>query len=390
MDLYNEEGKKLRKKDKQPFYRIGNNKKLIKIPAADDDEKVIKSFIKVCLPLSRNDVAMDAEELDDIIDVMWAEGIERNKLIIDAMDTLKREHESEGDVWKTRAYGKAIKSLYDFKVPIVSGTQVMKIPGIGKGIAAHIDEIIKTGRLKSQDERLESSIKRQSIIEKFMKVWGVGPKHANAWYAKGHTELSDLESEKLTEEQKVGLKYYDDFQKKIRRSDAEFVYRKIVENLKVVDPKLKIEMVGSYRRGADEIGDIDIMIAQSPKLGELKDIISKLIIITPHKVKIITDAPVLGKEKFMGAVIGLGVHHRIDIRLVPLAEWGTSLLHHTGSDAFNRQMRQIASQMGYKLSEKGLYKLSVKDDGDELIPTITEEDVFKELNMDWVPPEKRV
>lgn len=383
MELYGSEGKKLRKKDKEAFYYPANSKKLVKIPGMFDSEKDVKKFVEMCVKIS----IPKASTKD--IDEMWATAIARNDIVINAMEELKKENESSGDVWKSRAYGRAVKSLKALKIPIVSGVQVMKISGIGKGIASHIDEILKTGKLKSQEERLESSIKRQAVMEKFLSIWGVGPKHASKWYENGHRDIEDLVNEKLTDMQKVGIKYIEELKIKIPRAEAKSIFDVVRERVKALYPKAKIEMVGSYRRGATEMGDIDIIIYTGiPTQGrlEMEELIADLV-----ENEIITDAPVIGDEKFMGVALDSnGVHHRrMDIRLVPINEWGTALLHSTGPDTFNIQLRQQASQMGYKLSERGLYKLSVQDDGDELIPTPTEASVFEALGTSYVPPEKR-
>ena len=64
-------------------------------------------------------------------------------------------------------------------------------------------------------------------------------------------------------------------------------------------------------------------------------------------------------------------------------------MHATGPQAFNMQLREQASQMGYKLNEYGLFKLSTTDDEDERLPSHTEEEIFKELGMAYVEPEDR-
>ncbi len=382
MEFLNSDGKKLRKKDKEIYYRLANQK-LVKIPSVTSDTGDVKKFVMVCMK-------MDYANLDvKVVDEMWDQTLARNKMIVDALEDLKSEAETNGDIWKSRAYSKAIKILAALKIPIVSGTQAQKLDGVGPGIAAHITEIIKTGRLKSIEERSEDSIIRQITMEKFMSIWGVGPKHAKTWYTKGHRDIEDLVSEKLTEQQKVGVKYYEDLKLKIPRAEAEAIFSAIKYNINKKFPQSKVELVGSYRRGAEEMGDLDIMVSHDPKIkgGVALNIIINLL----TEQGIVTDAPVLGAEKFMGIAIGheLKIFRRVDIRMVPVAEWGTSLLHHTGSDSFNKQIRLQASQMGYKLSEKGLFKLSVKDDGDELIPTLNEKDVLKILDIPYVEPKDR-
>lgn len=390
MEFYGSEGKKLKKKDKTVFYyppSIKTGKKtpnqLIEVPGIFDPESKVKKFVEMCVQISLPDVS--SEEFSKI----WEEALAKNSIIIEAMETLKSESDSAADMWKSKAYGKAIKVLKTVKIPIVSGEQAMKIPGIGKGIAAHIDEILKTGFLRSQEERLENSIKRQTTLEKFLSIWGVLPRHANQWYAKGHRDIEDLVNEKLTEQQKVGIKYIDDIKEKIRRKEADLVFSVIKAYIFKAYPKSKIEMVGQYRRGINDIEKMDIIIStgvlNQGKL-ELEEIVHHL-----SKVGIITDAPVINDDHMMGIVFlpSSKTHRRIDIRLISPELWGVFLLLMTGPSTFETQIRQQASQLGYKLSDKGLFKLSVKDDGDEFIPTKTEKDVFASLEIPYVEPEKR-
>jgi DNA polymerase beta len=51
-----------------------------------------------------------------------------------------------------------------------------------------------------------------------------------------------------------------------------------------------------------------------------------------------------------------GIKRKIDIRFVPIKSWPTALLHSTGSDEFNVEMRRVALEQGYTLSEHGLFK----------------------------------
>ncbi len=389
MEFYGTEGKKLRKKDFETgdVYYYSPDEEYVKVPGLFSSEAAVKAFALRCVLVSFPEVT--ERDVDDV----WSELMKRNVMIIKALEDLKRENELSGDssaIWKTKAYTSAINALKKLKIPIVSGDQVIKIKGIGKGIAAHIDEIISTGGLKSQDERAEESITRATTLEKFLAIWGVGPKHANAWYAKGHRDIEDLAGEKLTEQQKVGLRYYDDLKQRIPREEATRFYELISSSIHSIYPRAKVEIVGSYRREADTVGDIDIIFS----IGDdsTPEVALRLVIDQLMESGVVTDDPVC-KEKFMGVGIvpsdSESTHRRIDIRVVPADEWGSSLLHHTGSDVFNKNMRLQASQMGYRLSEKGLVKLSVKDDGDELVPTRTERDVFNILGLPWVEPRDR-
>jgi DNA polymerase/3'-5' exonuclease PolX len=403
METFGSEGKKIKKKDKDVFYYPNGKretpKNLVRVPGMFDPEPQIKKFAEMCVKISLPDVT--SSEFEEV----WADALSKNTVVIDALETLKSESDSAGEIWKSRVYGKAVKSLKSLKIPIVSATQVMKVPGIGKGIAAHISEIVKTGRFKSQEDRLENSIKRQTTLENFLSIWGVTSRLANKWYDNGRRDIEDLVDEKLTHQQKVGIKYMEELKLSIPREDAKLIFDAIKRMTLKLYPLTKMEIVGSYRRGDETSENIDIIILNRGDV-ELQEIIKRASDgsgpsgLFPDAV--ITDVPILDDEKFMGIAVlpyvrsdddnedvDIQIHRRINIRLVPLEEWGTSLLFSTGPDTFNTQLKQQASQLGYKLDEKGLYKLSVQDDGDELIPTRTEKDIFIELGISYVEPEKR-
>ena len=105
-----------------------------------------------------------------------------------------------------------------------------------------------------------------------------------------------------------------------------------------------------------------------------------------------------GNSKYMGFCKipkpGYTKYRRIDIRFVPYNSYGSTILYFTGSKNFNTEMRIKAIAMNMKLNEYGLFK-KIKDKKtnkvirEEHIPTITEKDVFKILNMEYKTPKER-
>ena len=92
-----------------------------------------------------------------------------------------------------------------------------------------------------------------------------------------------------------------------------------------------------------------------------------------------------GSQMYMGVCLAPGDTHyrRLDIKVYPRDEYGSALLYFTGSDQFNRKMRTDAEEMGFKLSDHGLFK------GDKKIRCETEEDVFKALKLPYKKPSER-
>lgn len=80
---------------------------------------------------------------------------------------------------------------------------------------------------------------------------------------------------------------------------------------------------------------------------------------------------------------------RIDITLYPVASFSTGLLYFTGSGEFNRQMRGIALDKGYKLNEYGLYPFGITGVEGSSVPIRSEKDVFDVLGIPYRKPSER-
>jgi DNA polymerase/3'-5' exonuclease PolX len=77
---------------------------------------------------------------------------------------------------------------------------------------------------------------------------------------------------------------------------------------------------------------------------------------------------------------------RVDIRLIPMSSYFPALLYFTGSYTFNQEMRSNAKKLGYKLNEYGLYDIRT---GEQII-ILSEQEMFKKLNMIYKDPEQRI
>jgi hypothetical protein len=211
----------------------------------------------------------------------------------------------------------------------------------------------------------------------------------------------------LTHHQLTGIKYFHHISEKIPREEIikmEKILKLISNHL---NPNLKIQCCGSYRRGRERSGDIDALMCH-PELKTKEDIESYFSTknnILQSYVDLLTEYGFIndhltegGTSKYMGLCkIPKGqytIYRRIDIRFVPYHSFGTALLYFTGSKNFNTDMRRIALNKGYTLSEYGIFEYKKnpetkkKEKGIQLL-TITEEDVFKILDMPYKTPKER-
>jgi DNA polymerase/3'-5' exonuclease PolX len=254
---------------------------------------------------------------------------------------------------------------------------------VGKKIADKIQEILDTGHLRKNDQEPEHI----SILQGFMKIYGVGPKLAQDWYQEGMRSLDDIRKRKdLTHAQKIGLKYVDEFQQRIPRAEVAEVERMVRKQIAEMEGDLEAEVLGSYRRGAADCGDIDIIVySKSDKVsnGLMERVVRTL------KSTLITDVISHSTTTFRGVCqLRKGVHRRLDILITPKHEVGSAKLYFTGNDIFNRSMRLLAEKKGMHLNQHGLYEAVNKVAGRRLAGA-TEMEIFDLLGVPYRPPEER-
>jgi len=331
--------------------------------------------------------------------------MEKNKIIIDNFKHLINQIKFDFDNTQNRKdkirHSFRLKQIQNAlniieKVPnkITSGQQLKHIKGIGPGTIRRIDEILKSGTL-NEVKVSGKEIQYLKETKDLCNVFGIGRKKAYELITKYNIHsIDDLRNSEidLPYNIRIGLKYVDEYQQKIPRKEM-MEYDKIINDvIRKMDSNYMVIICGSYRRGKMESNDIDLMIS-TPKVQKTKDKESSLLITSFHKIideliskNIIIDSLTLNfKNKFMGFCrLKNKPLRRIDIRFVPYDSFYTALLYFTGSGEFNRKMRMVASSMGYILNEYGIY-----DKNNKQIKVNSEEDIFRILNMEYLPPENR-
>ena len=307
-------------------------------------------------------------------------------LIISKLLELKKiYYANEDKKWNSRAISMAITALKKYDGPIISGTYLNnELKGIGDKISKRIDEILETGTL---EELVSGFSPENTYLENMLSITGVGIVRAKKWVTLGIKDINDVKQAILdkkittTHHIDIGIKYYEDLKLKIPRAEIDTLKNMISAILKI-----KFDICGSYRRGALESGDVDILISQND--GDLKKIVKKL-----QKNNIIIDSLTTeGSTKFMGIyrindmsalAPAPAPARRIDIRLVSPDSYYAALLYFTGNKNFNIYLRQKAIDNGYTLNEYGL-KFN-----DELRVLKSENEIFEILNISVIDPEKR-
>lgn len=161
---------------------------------------------------------------------------------------------------KHNAYRKAAQAISNLDYRLENGKEAKKLPGVGEKIAQKIDEILETGQLKKLDTIRSDDT--TAAVNSLTRVAGIGPAKARELYNQGITTIDMLKKhpDKLTKAQNIGLRYVDDFEKRIPRAEIKQLEHKIRKRAKHLDKKYIITVCGSYRREAESSGDIDILV----------------------------------------------------------------------------------------------------------------------------------
>jgi len=319
-----------------------------------------------------------------------------NEHITEKLEVLAKAYLSTQDRWRAFGYQKAISTIKKYPKKIETAEELKNLPFIGERLAKKIAEILETGHLR----RLDHLDPNLDIINKFNAVWGAGPKTAETWLAQGHRNLEDLRTKAdLTFQQKIGLKFYDEFLEKIDRKEVEEIENFVKETACELIAGMEVITCGSYRRGRQLCGDVDILISH-PDGRSHKGFLLKLIEALQKKGLITNDLITVDNEeqrKYMGVFKLPGdnrKHRRLDIIIAPYSEMACALVHFTGSGRLNRSMRQLAKTKGMSLSEHAL-RTGVIRQGQEkiykgsVIPVSREEDIFRHLGLDYLQPHDR-
>jgi len=310
-------------------------------------------------------------------------GKKYNEEFIDILDKLSNIMLKQGEPFRARAYQKAQETIMSYSEDITNPAQLKGLPGIGDTIMEKLNEYVQTGTLRVLERE------KTNPVNILADVYGIGPKKAKELVEKGITTIEELrarQDELLNDIQKVGLKYYEQILERIPRSEIE-EYEQIFRTAFTKDPDSKYEIVGSYRRGAQTSGDIDVIITSNS--GTVyKNFIDELI---KQKVIINVLSRGLSKTLVIAKLPGNHVARRVDFLYSPPEEFPFAILYFTGSKAFNTVMRQKAVEQGYTLNEHGISLMENKIKGNKVDqPFENEQAIFAFLKLAYKTPVERV
>lgn len=317
------------------------------------------------------------------------------KDIIDVLERIGTMLEIKGEnPFKVRAYFSGARTLQTMEEDLgelISSGKLGEVPGIGKALTEKVETLFNTGELEFYD-KLVASV--PSGLMDLLEVPGLGGKKIKALHEQLGVdsidslikvcqagEVAKLKGfgEKTQEKILLGIKNREAYSARHLWWNARGVVDRILPELQALPEVDRVEAAGSFRRGMETVGDLDFIVASSNP-GPIMDWFTRM--------EGISEVTAHGDTK---SSIRLEGGMQADLRVVPPEQFYFALHHFTGSKDHNVRMRQKALSLGLSLSEWGLRPEGDKGSSRKAGPieAHSEEDVFKELGLSFVPPALR-
>lgn len=318
------------------------------------------------MPLSNAEVAHRFEEVADLMEIRG------------------------DDAFRVNAYRRVARTLDDLATDVnvvAARGELAGLPGVGKASAEKIVELLRSGELELRSELVREV---PEALLRLREIPGLGPKKiAMLWKERGVDSLDALQ-QALAENRLAGLKGFGDKSIESIRRGLQFLAsttgrtrlgiaaelaEALKQHLRQLSQVERIEQAGSLRRGAETVGDIDLLCVSSDGAGVIQAL-------TEHPGV----TQVLGAGTTKGSVLLQYAPQRtiqVDLRVLPAESFGAAWQYFTGSKAHNVRLRERAQKMGLSLNEYGLQREG------RPVAGATEEAIYAALGLPCFPPELR-
>lgn len=294
------------------------------------------------------------------------------------------------DAFRVNSYRRVARTVADLATDvsdIAARGELEQLPGVGKGSASKIQELLRTGRLALREE-LAAKVP-VSLLE-LLEIPGLGPKKAALlWKERGIQSLADLKAA-LAEDRLTGLKGFGaksieqiargiDFLQRsagrTRLGDAWALAEELRAALLAAPGVQRVEAAGSLRRACETVGDLDLLCIadDGPR------VIARFTAL-PGVSEVLAAGETKGSVRF-GLSSGRTI--QVDLRVVPAESFGAAWQYFTGSKEHNVRLRELAVRRGWSLNEYGL------TEGEKVLASASEEEIYAALGLPWIPPELR-
>ena len=254
-------------------------------------------------------------------------------------------------------------------------------------MAAKCETLVRDGRLRQLDELLEEVPK--SVLD-MLRIPGLGPKRAAIIFreleiatlpqlkqACEEGRIRELDGFAAKTEQTIleGIELAAAAGKRIYWSEADEIVTRLRKHLSQCDAIQQLEFAGSYRRGKETVGDLDVLVT-SEDWNAVMDCFASFPEIESEIIR--------GETKMS---VRIGDSFQVDLRVVGDDSFGAALQYFTGSKEHNVVLRGMAKDRGLKINEWGVYR--VEGDSETWLAGRTEKEIYDALDLPVFPPEIR-
>jgi DNA polymerase IV len=365
-----------------------------------------------------------------------------NEDFLDQLKKIRTARTLIDDDIGVRAYSTIIASIAAYPYKLSHPREIAQLPGCDEKTAVLFVEWKNAGKIQAvEDYENDEAMK---VLRSFYNIWGVGAKTARHFYYNNHwTELDDIIEfgwNDLDRVQQIGVKYYDQFLVPIPRPEVERIAAVVREHaVKLRDERISVTVVGGYRRGKTDSGDVD-MIVSHPELESTAGLILEIVesleesewithtltmsltntnrgqhalpfrsakgtgvgFDTLDKALVVWQDPAWPtRERDLGEnprAKNPAIHRRVDIIIAPWRSVGCAVMGWSGGTTFQRDLRRYAKAIkGWKFDSSGIRSRSTGEaiilegpNGVDGTPEDAEKKVFEGLGLEYIPPEFRV
>lgn len=295
--------------------------------------------------------------------------------------------------FKTRAYLNAARTIEALNEPLetlIEERRLGEVKGIGEALEKKIAELVATGRLGYYED-LKASTPPGLVL--MLEIPGLGPKKIKAIHHDLGIETIDQLEKACLDGKIAALKGFGDKTQQnilagIQRrrtyasrhllSEALPVAESLLDALRQHPHVIRASAAGSLRRCREVIGDVDLVVSTKHPVDVL-DFFTR----QPGILSVIAHGDTKASVILEGGI-------QADLRVVSDPEYPFAQLYFTGNKDHNIVMRQRAIDRGLRLNEYGLFKSHTETrDPSLLLPCRTEEEIFAQLGLHYIPPEMR-
>ena len=360
-----------------------------------------------------------------------------NEDFLSELRIIKQARTLKGDEVGVRAYSVAVAAIASYPYSLTSALELSRLPGCGSKISKLWQDWKTLGHVEEADEaRSDPDLQ---VLDLFWKIHGVGEASARDFFNKGWRSLDDIVEQgwdRISRDQQIGVKYYDEFLQRIPREEVEKIASLILDHANQIRGGFQMVICGGYRRGKPDSGDVDVVLSHPNENAThrfLVDLLESLehdeyithrLIVSmknsdrgqnplnwkgsmprsrggfdslDHAFLVWQEPSWPSKEEDLKGnpdARNPNVHRRVDIIISPWKTAGCAVLGWSGGTMFERDLRHYCKQqLGFKFDSTGVRRQDngewvdlEKGDGDLLVK---EKRVFGGLGLEWRDPTER-